>query len=113
MRGAVAITALDGDIEITSGKEALTLYTFNSHVAQHYFCQKCGIYTFHRRRSDPNQWGVNAACLTGVSPFDFAAVEVNNGQVHPSDADAATRGSYQDVVGVLRFEPTDSGGAIK
>ena len=76
MRGAVALTAKVGDIVFTAGQEALTLYRFNTGVAEHYFCSTCGIYTHHRRRSNPNEYGVNAACLEGVSPFDFAEVAV-------------------------------------
>ena len=38
MRGAVAASAnLDG-IEFLQGEEKLTLYTFNTGVAKHYFC---------------------------------------------------------------------------
>jgi len=106
MRGAVAVSAdLDG-LEVLEGKEALTLYQFNTGVAKHYFCSKCGIYTFHQRRSNPRQFGVNAACLEGVSPFDFAVVEVNDGVNHPSD-NPKRKGS--DVVGYLRFEPVVDG----
>lgn len=99
MRGAVAVTANVGDIEITSGAEALTLYQFNTGTAQHYFCSKCGIYTHHQRRSNPNEYGVNVACLEGISPFDFTEVEVLDGVQHPSDGHSA------GVVGVLKFIP--------
>ncbi len=105
MRGAVAVSAdLDG-LEILEGEDALTLYQFNTRVAKHYFCSKCGIYTFHQRRSNPRQYGVNAACLEGVSPFDFAAVAVSDGVNHPSD-NPNRKGS--GVVGYLRFEPVEN-----
>jgi hypothetical protein len=97
MRGAVAVSALVGDLEILSGKDALTLYRFNTGVAVHYFCSKCGIYTHHRRRSNPEHYGVNVACLAGVSPFDFATVPVVDGINHPRDS-----GTLR-VVGQLRF----------
>lgn len=97
MRGAVAVTAgLDG-VEVLEGAEALTEYRFNTGAARHFFCSKCGIYTHHRRRSNPNEYGVNAACLEGVSPFDFAEVLVNDGVNHPNDGGGG-------VVGVLRYE---------
>lgn len=97
MRGAVAVTAgLDG-VEVLEGAEALTEYRFNTGAARHFFCSKCGIYTHHRRRSNPNEYGVNAACLEGVSPFDFDEVLVNDGVNHPSDGGGG-------VVGVLRYE---------
>ena len=53
MRGAVAVSAAVGGITFDAGEEALTSYRFNTGVAQHYFCSRCGIYTHHRRRSNP------------------------------------------------------------
>lgn len=100
MRGAIAVTApLDG-IRFLQGEDALTLYQFNTHTAKHYFCSRCGIYTHHQRRSNPNEFGVNAACLSGVSPFDFTEIIVNNGVVHPSDDPDAP-----EIAGVLQFWP--------
>lgn len=102
MRGAVAVTAERGAINILSGGDMLSLYQFNTMTAKHYFCSRCGIYTHHQRRSDPNEFGINVACLAGISPFDFDEVPVSDGINHPSDT-AASPGS--DPVGVLRFIP--------
>jgi hypothetical protein len=104
MRGAVAVSApLDG-LTILRGADALTLYRFNTGTAEHYFCRHCGIYTHHRRRSDPNQYGVNVACLDGISPFDFAEVAVTDGQNHESD------GGLGGVVGVLHYKARSKDG---
>lgn len=100
MRGAVAVSANLADIEITAGADQLTLYQFNTKQARHYFCVRCGIYTHHQRRSNPQQYGVNAACLDGVSPFDFAEVPVNEGRVHPNDQQAAPG---PRIAGYLRY----------
>lgn len=100
MRGAVALSARLQDLHITAGEECLTLYQFNTGQAKHYFCAKCGIYTHHQRRSDPDLYGINAACLEGVSPFDFAELPVNDGRNHQSDRPA---GSGPDIAGVLRY----------
>jgi hypothetical protein len=102
MRGAVAVTAALGDLEITAGEEWLTLYQFNTRQAKHYFCSKCGIYTHHQRRSNPDEYGVNAACLDGISPFDFTEVPVNEGRNHPCDRPADGR---SDIAGYLRYFP--------
>ena len=51
MRGAVAVSAEVGGITFEAGEEALTVYRFNTGVAQHYFCSRCGIYTHHQRRA--------------------------------------------------------------
>ena len=100
MRGAVALTADLADFEIVQGEDKLSVYSFNTGVARHYFCSACGIYTHHQRRSDPNEFGVNAACLDGLSPFDFEEVIVTDGQHHSKDEPG---GVARPPVGVLRF----------
>jgi hypothetical protein len=101
MRGAVAVTAPADGLEIVDGADKLTLYQFNTGTAKHYFCSVCGIYTHHQRRSNPNELGVNAACLEGVSPFDFAVIAVNDGQHHPSDGPSG----LPPVAGTLHYIP--------
>ena len=101
MRGAVAVSVHLNEIEFVSGEDNLTLYQFNTHTAKHYFCKTCGIYTHHQRRSSPEQFGVNVACIEGVSPFDFPEVQVMDGVAHPSDT-----GTGPKVAGVLRFFAT-------
>ncbi|MCU9850053.1 GFA family protein [Defluviimonas sp. WL0024] len=84
-RGAVAVTVpLDG-LRVVKGEDNLTLYTWNTGTAKHYFCKTCGIYTHHRRRSNPNEYGLNAACLDGVNPRDLDPVAWTDGIDHPSD----------------------------
>ena len=102
MRGAVAVTSTPDRFQLTQGADKLATYRFNTGVAEHHFCSVCGIYTHHKRRSNPNQLGVNVACLEGVSPFDFQEVKVHDGQRHPGDNPTHT--TY--LAGVLRFEPT-------
>jgi hypothetical protein len=102
MRGAVTLSAETADLIVTAGADSLATYRFNTGVAEHHFCQVCGIYTHHRRRSNPGEHGVNAACLDGVSPFDFTAVKVKDGIRHSKDrADGKSV-----IVGVLRYEPS-------
>jgi hypothetical protein len=85
MRGAIAVSAPLNGLRITHGADKLTLYQFNTNTAKHYFCSVCGIYTHHQRRSNPNQFGVNVACLEGISPFDLGEVPVVDGINHPAD----------------------------
>jgi hypothetical protein len=106
MRGAVAVSADLGGLNIDKGAEALTEYRFNTGAAKHFFCATCGIYTHHQRRSNGNQYGINAACLDGVSPFDFAEVPVMDGVNHPLD----DRVSGGGLVGTLRFVPVKRDG---
>ena len=101
MRGAVAVSADLGGVEIVAGEETLATYIFNTGTAKRHFCTRCGIYTYHQRRSNRGQCGVNVACLAGISPFDFPEVPVLDGVNHPSD------GNPPRQVGILRFEPAD------
>jgi hypothetical protein len=101
MRGAVAVTAKARGLNLTRGEDELATYRFNTGTAEHHFCSVCGIYTHHKRRSNPDELGVNVACLEGVSPFDFKEVIVYDGIRH--SADDAQNKTY--VAGVLRFEP--------
>jgi len=55
---------------LLAGEEHLSLYQWNTGVARHHFCSRCGIYTFHRKRSAPDHYGVNVFCLEG---FDVDA----------------------------------------
>ena len=101
MRGAVAVTSTQGGFRILEGEDKLATYRFNTRTAAHHFCTVCGIYTHHKRRSNPDELGVNVACLEGVSPFDFREVIVHDGLRHPGDN--PEHRTYR--AGVLRFEP--------
>ncbi len=83
-RGAPAVSApLDG-VEVVKGADRLTLYQFGTNTAQHYFCSVCGIYMYHRRRSNPNEYGVNMGAIDGVNPSQYA-IPWTDGVNHPSD----------------------------
>jgi len=100
MRGAVAVTVRLEDLEVLQGQESLALYQFHTGEAKHHFCAQCGIYTFHQRRSSPDQYGVNVACIEGMSPFDFAEVPVSDGVHHAKDR----AGGAAPPAGWLRYE---------
>ena len=84
-KGAVVASVSLGGIRIVKGSEHLKLYEFNTHTAKHYFCGKCGIYTHHQRRSNPDEYGFNVGCLEGINPFAIPDVPVNDGINHPAD----------------------------
>jgi hypothetical protein len=98
MRGAIAVSAPLAGIKVVRGQDKLTEYRFHTKTARHFFCSVCGIYTFHQRRSNPEQYGVNVACIENVSPFDFPIVEVTDGVNHPND------GASNGVIGYLTFQ---------
>lgn len=84
-KGAVmGAVPLEG-LRILQGQDVLSTYRFNTRTAEHFFCSRCGIYTHHRRRSKPNQYGFNIGCLDGVEPTAIAGVPTNDGVNHPAD----------------------------
>ncbi|MEX2353648.1 MAG: GFA family protein [Gammaproteobacteria bacterium] len=48
---------------LLAGTNQLQTYTFNSGVAKHYFCKRCGIKSFYVPRSNPDGIDVNVRCL--------------------------------------------------
>ncbi|MEL7106737.1 MAG: GFA family protein [Pseudomonadota bacterium] len=85
-RGTAVLSVKLDDLDIVKGEDALALYTFNTGTAKHYFCRICGINTHHQRRSNPDEYGVNALAIDGVGPADIGPAEFYDGVNHPSDA---------------------------
>ena len=84
-RGTPTASVHKTDLTVVKGAENLTLYSFGTHTAKHYFCKTCGIYTHHRRRSDPAEYGVNMGGIEGVNPKDYEPIGWHDGVNHPSD----------------------------
>lgn len=63
---------------LLKGEDALSLYTFNSGVAKHYFCKTCGVKPFYIPRSNPDGVDVNLRCLD--NPPDNIEIVVFDGQ---------------------------------
>jgi hypothetical protein len=72
-RNALMAKVPEHAMTVIEGEEMLTLYQWNTHRAKHYFCRRCGIYVFHRKRAAPDQFGVNVFCLEN---FDARAFPV-------------------------------------
>jgi hypothetical protein len=84
-RQAANVSARTETVKVLQGTESLATYSWNTHTAQHHFCKVCGIYTHHRRRSDPAQTGINLGCLEGVKVWDFEPIRWTDGVNHRSD----------------------------
>ena len=56
-------------IKSIKGENNLSIYQFGTNIAKHYFCKKCGIYTHHQRKSDPNGIGINLGCIDELDVF--------------------------------------------
>lgn len=87
-RGAIVASATLDGLKVVNGSDSLTIYQFNTMSAKHYFCNRCGIYTHHQRRSNPEQYGFNVACLEGINPLKIKDVPTLDGVNHPSDRKA-------------------------
>lgn len=84
-RGAIVASIPLSGIRIVKGETSLKLYQFNTKTAKHYFCNNCGIYTHHQRRSNPSQYGFNVACLEGINPLKIEGIPTYDGVNHPAD----------------------------
>jgi hypothetical protein len=79
---------------LLQGEDCLTTYTFNTRVAQHFFCRHCGVKSFYIPRSHPHGYNVNVRCLdpgtvkkTTVRPFDGRNWEQHSADFIPMDED--------------------------
>ena len=84
-RWAVVASVRVSELKVSRGEDRLSLYQWGTMTACHYFCSICGIYTHHRRRSDPSEYGVNIANFPGVDVRAFMTVPYVDGLDHPSD----------------------------
>jgi hypothetical protein len=69
--GFVHIIVPESRFRLLAGSERLTNYTFNTGVARHLFCDRCGVKSFYRPRSNPDGWSVNARCLDETDDLDI------------------------------------------
>lgn len=77
MTGYLHLIVPASGFRLLRGDDRLTAYTFNTGVARHLFCRRCGIKSFYVPRSNPDGFSVNLRCLdrstledVQVEPFD-------------------------------------------
>ena len=63
MTGGLHLIVPKSSFRLLSGEAELSCYTFNTGLAQHYFCQHCGIKSYYVPRSNPDGISVNPRCL--------------------------------------------------
>ncbi len=68
--GSVLTFVARDKLDVKSGLDQLTEYTFNKHAIKHQFCRVCGIQSFGWAVRPDGQLGaaVNVNCLDGVDP---------------------------------------------
>ena len=87
MTGFVHVIVPESSFQLIDGANDLTAYTFNTGVARHLFCAKCGVKSFYRPRSNPDGWSVNARCLDEAVGLDIE-IEAFDGQNWEANAPA-------------------------
>jgi hypothetical protein len=77
MTGYLHLIVPASRFRLLSGEAELTRYQFNTGIAQHLFCRRCGVKSFYVPRSNPDGYSINARCLDPVTiaelviePFD-------------------------------------------
>ena len=69
------------NLKIKKGQDQLTVYKFGKkHLAEHFFCKNCGIYTHHRSYTNPENYEFNVACLDNIDSLKFKNVPVFDGK---------------------------------
>ena len=73
-------TVAEEDLEVEANPDDLGLYQFDTKVAKHYFCKRCGIYTHNETARFPGQYRVNLGCLEDLdtSGFEVAIFDGKN-----------------------------------
>jgi hypothetical protein len=72
-RGALLHRVFEAQFRLLTPLADLALYQFHTRTAKDYFCPTCGILSFRRPRTAPEQWSINVRCLEGI---DLDAVPV-------------------------------------
>ncbi len=60
--------------KLLNGEDYLTTYTFNTGIAKHTFCKRCGVKPFYVPRSNPDGIDINVHCLD-TQPLTLAIEE--------------------------------------
>jgi len=69
----------DANLKREIDGDALSCYQFGNQAAKHYYCSRCGIYTFHESSRKPGYFRVNLGAVDGVDSFGLER-EVFNGR---------------------------------
>ncbi len=59
---------------LTKGEDDITTYRFNTGIAQHMFCKRCGTHPFYVPRSHPDGISINVHSLDDNMAEHFSAV---------------------------------------
>jgi hypothetical protein len=63
MTGFLHLIVPASRFRLLAGRESLSEYQFNTGVARHLFCRRCGVKSYYVPRSNPDGFSVNVRCL--------------------------------------------------
>jgi len=89
MTGFIHLIVKKDDFTLLRGKNNLANYSFNTGIAQHFFCQTCGVKSFYVPRSHPDGYSVNVNCLDRNS-FESITIRDFDGQKWEENISALT-----------------------
>lgn len=75
------------DFRLLTAQGDLATYTFNTGIAKHHFCPRCGVASFYIPRSDPDKIDVNIRCLEDVD-LSSLRIEYFDGQNWEANVDS-------------------------
>jgi hypothetical protein len=87
MTGFVHLIVPQSRFRLLSGEEAISTYTFNTGVAKHLFCKRCGVKSFYVPRSNPDGYSLNLNCMDKAQ---FTSIEIREFDGRNWEANAAS-----------------------
>ena len=78
-RGAIRLACPIDEVLVEKGSGYLKRHKWNTKVATHHFCSRCGIMTHHQRRTTPDICGISIGCIDELDYRSFTDVPMNNG----------------------------------
>lgn len=82
-KGILHLPVFPDEFELLRGKHDLTVYTFETGVAQHTFCRHCGMHAFYVPRSQPDKITVNARSLDDIDAASLQPKRAFDGRHWP------------------------------
>jgi hypothetical protein len=80
-KNALMVKVHESQFTLKSGKEFLSEYQFHTKTAHHFFCKRCGVYPFHRKRVVPDHYGINVFCLKDFDPVGISIRETHGSKL--------------------------------
>ena len=82
-KGAVmsSFTLSPRELEVDDPSHALSTYRFGDGVAEHFFCGRCGVFTFVTTRLRPGEYRINLGCIMGLDSLALPVTVYDGAQL--------------------------------